>query len=70
MAVTETTTVSWGSRLGSSLKGVLVGLGLFIAGFPVLFWNEGNTVTRARARAWWWSRTRRSTATSTGSSST
>ena len=25
MAVTETTTVSWGSRLGSSLKGVLVG---------------------------------------------
>ena len=26
MAVTETTTVSWGSRLGSSIKGVLAGL--------------------------------------------
>lgn len=49
MAVTETTTVSWGSRLGSSLKGVLVGLGLFIAGFPVLFWNEGNTVKTRKA---------------------
>ena len=39
MAVTETTTVSWGSRLGSSLKGVLVGLGLFIAGFEAANWT-------------------------------
>ena len=28
MAVTETTTESWGSRLGNSIKGVIVGLGL------------------------------------------
>lgn len=49
MAVTETTTVSWGSRLGSSIKGVLVGLALFVIGFPVLFWNEGNSVKTAKA---------------------
>ncbi len=49
MAVTETTTESWGSRLGSSIKGVLVGLALFVAGFPFLFWNEGNAVKTAKA---------------------
>ena len=49
MAVTETTTVSWGSRLGSSIKGVLAGLALFVIGFPVLFWNEGNSVKTAKA---------------------
>ena len=49
MAVTETTTESWGSRLGSSIRGVVIGLGLFIAGFPVLFWNEGDSVKTARA---------------------
>lgn len=49
MAVTETTTESWGSRLGSSIKGVLIGLVLFIAGFPVLFWNEGNAVRTRKA---------------------
>lgn len=49
MAVTETTTESWGSRLGGSVKGVLVGLALFIVSFPVLFWNEGNAVKTRRA---------------------
>ena len=49
MAVTRTETIGWGSRLGDSLKGVLVGLALFIAGFPVLFWNEGNTVKTRKA---------------------
>lgn len=49
MAVTETTTEGWGSRLGSSIKGVLVGLALFAAGFPLLFWNEGNAVKTAKA---------------------
>ena len=29
MAVTETTTESWTSRLGGAVKGVAVGLGLF-----------------------------------------
>ncbi|MBQ3748305.1 MAG: hypothetical protein II863_12955, partial [Kiritimatiellae bacterium] len=49
MAVTETTKVSWGSRLGSSVKGVLAGIVLFLLGFPVLFWNEGNSVKTAKA---------------------
>lgn len=49
MAVTETTTEGWGSRLGSSLRGILVGLAIFIGGFPVLFWNEGNTVKTRKA---------------------
>ncbi len=49
MAVTETTTVSWGSRLGNSIKGILVGLAMFVIGFPVLFWNEGNSVKTAKA---------------------
>ena len=49
MAVTETTTESWGSRLGGSLRGVIAGIALFIAGFPVLFWNEGNSVKTAKA---------------------
>ncbi len=40
---------SWGSRLGSSIRGILVGLALFIAGFPVLFYNEGNSVKTAKA---------------------
>ena len=49
MAVTETTTESWGSRLGSSIRGVLIGGALFISGFPVLFYNEGNSVKTAKA---------------------
>ena len=49
MAVTETTTESWGSRISGSFKGVIVGLALFIGGFPVLFWNEGNSVKTAKA---------------------
>ena len=49
MAETETTTESWGSRLGGSIRGVLIGGALFIAGFPVLFWNEGNSVKTAKA---------------------
>ena len=49
MAVTETTKVSWGSRLGASIKVILAGLALFVVGFPVLFWNEGNSVKTAKA---------------------
>ena len=45
---TETTTISWGSRLGASIKGVLVGVALFIAGFPVLFLNEGRAVNATK----------------------
>ena len=51
MAVTVTTHQSWGSRLGNSLKGILAGLVIFVLAFPVLFWNEGRTVHRAKALA-------------------
>ncbi len=49
MATTETTVESWGSRLGSSLKGVLFGFLLVFASVALLFWNEGRTVNRAKA---------------------
>ena len=51
MAVTEERIVdnpSWAQRLGTSFKGVLVGLALFVAGFPILFLNEGRAVDTAK----------------------
>ena len=45
-SVTEQTDISWFSRIGSSLSGILVGLLLFMAAFPLLFWNEGRAVRR------------------------
>jgi Transmembrane protein 43 len=39
--VTETTTRSWGQKIGDSIKGVLFGILLFIAAFVVLWTNEG-----------------------------
>lgn len=41
---TETTTTGWFSRIGSSIKGILVGVILIIISFPVLFLNEGRAV--------------------------
>lgn len=41
---TEVTREGWGSRLGKSFKNVIGGLLLFIAAFPLLFWNEGRAV--------------------------
>lgn len=49
MAYTETTTQSWGSRLGDSIRGIIIGFILFIVSFPLLFWNEGNSVKVAQA---------------------
>ena len=43
---TETTTRSWGSRVGGSFKGIIVGLIMFVLSFPLLWWNEGRTVER------------------------
>lgn len=37
-----------GSRLGRSIKGVLIGIVLFGLSFPVLFWNEGRAIKRHR----------------------
>ncbi len=45
---TEVTSESWGGRIMGSIKGVLVGLLLFVISFPLLFWNEGRAVKRYR----------------------
>ncbi len=43
---TEVTNQSWFGRIGGAIKGILVGLILFIVAFPLLFWNEGRSVKR------------------------
>jgi hypothetical protein len=45
----EVSSQSWFSRLGQSIKSVLVGLVFFVAAFPVLFWNEGRAVKTANS---------------------
>ncbi len=49
MAVTVTTKTSWFSRIGSSIKGILFGVLLVIASFPLLFWNEGRAVKQHKS---------------------
>lgn len=49
MAVTEVQTESYFSRLGNSFKGIGGGLLLLLIAFPLLFWNEGRAVKRAKA---------------------
>lgn len=49
MAYTETTTKSYGERLGNAFKGVITGFAAFIIGTLLLFWNEGNFVKTLRA---------------------
>ena len=44
----EVTTRSWGSRIAGSFVGVLVGILLFIAAFPLIIWNEGRSVQRIK----------------------
>ena len=44
MAYQVTTRTSYGQRLSGSLKGIVTGFILFIAGTILLFWNEGNFV--------------------------
>src|SRR5436190_1615354 len=46
---TVTSSESWFGRIMSSIKSVLVGLVLFLAAFPLLFWNEGNAVRTAKS---------------------
>ena len=41
--ITEVTTKSWGSKITESIKGVVVGLLLFLASFIVLWVNEART---------------------------
>ncbi len=40
----EVTSTSWLSRLGSSIKGVLIGMVLVVASIILLWWNEGRSV--------------------------
>lgn len=47
--VSVTSSQSWFSRLASSIKSVVFGLLLFLFAFPLLFWNEGRAVKRARS---------------------
>ena len=49
MAYTETTTTSYGKRIGNSFKGIVTGFILFIVGTILLFWNEGNFVKTKKA---------------------
>jgi len=35
----------WFSRLGGAIKGIFVGMLMFLAAVPLLFWNEGRAVT-------------------------
>ena len=44
MSYTETTTTGYGTRLGNSFKGMLLGLALIVAGTGLLWWNEGDFV--------------------------
>lgn len=48
---TETTTRSWASRIGGSFKGILLGLVLIAIAFPLLWWNEGRAIDRAKTLA-------------------
>jgi len=48
---TETTQKSWASRIGESIKGVLIGLVLIVGSVIGLFWNEGRAVQTAKSLA-------------------
>ncbi len=45
-AYVEESEESWFSRMGGAVKGVVIGLIIFLIGFPLLFWNEGRAVKR------------------------
>jgi hypothetical protein len=51
MVFTETSTTSWFGRLKNALIGTVIGLILFIAGFPILWWNEGRAKRQGDAIA-------------------
>jgi len=42
--VTDVSSQGWLSRIGESIKGILVGGVLFLLAFPLLWWNEGRAV--------------------------
>ena len=46
---TVTSSEGWFGRLGEAIKGVLIGLLLFIVAFPLIWWNEGRAVQTAES---------------------
>ncbi len=46
---TETTSQGWFSRMGDSIKGIVLGLLLIPLSFVVLWWNEGRALTTANS---------------------
>lgn len=48
---TETTSTGWFSRIGKSIKGVIVGLIFILISVILLWWNEGRSVKTARGLA-------------------
>ena len=48
-SISETSSQGWLSKLGGAIKGVLIGLVMVIAAFPLLFWNEGRAVKTAKS---------------------
>ncbi|MEM7616879.1 MAG: TMEM43 family protein [Pseudomonadota bacterium] len=44
----EITTTSWVKRIGNSLKGIIIGIILFLLSFPLIWWNEGRSVDRIK----------------------
>ena len=48
MAYQEVTKTSYGSRLGSTFKGIGTGLLLFVLATVLLWWNEGRAVKTAK----------------------
>lgn len=47
----EVSSQGWFSRIGNSIKGILVGAVLFLASFALLWWNEGRAVDTAKMLA-------------------
>lgn len=50
-SVTETSSQGWFSKLGDAIKGIVFGMVMFVAAFPLLFWNEGRAVRTAKSLA-------------------
>lgn len=46
---TEVTRTSWSSRIGKSIKGLIMGTLLVFVGIALLFWNEGRAVKTHKA---------------------
>ncbi len=47
-SVTTVSSQSWFSRIGSAFAGVIIGAILFVVSFPVLIFNEGNSIAEAK----------------------